>query len=193
MHASTLCSLANRLTHQGTPHQSLHHRNGRFLGARRGKFKIQPHGLLYSLQRLHNGTPPDLHLQLGEPQLWFEFATTMLLCALGRHDPQLCDRLHAIGSTLSLGSCGFYLPMRLRIVANIGARMVASEPQPRGPRICASLSLRSCGFARMSGGTAIRALAGAAAICDEWTDGPQPDRARSDAEGFADDVKKGSD
>jgi hypothetical protein len=38
----------------------------------------------------HNGTPPDLHLQLvRDPQLWFDFGATLPLDALTRHDPQL--------------------------------------------------------------------------------------------------------
>jgi hypothetical protein len=34
------------------------------LGADGKKFKIDPRRLLYSLQWRHNGTPPDLYLQL---------------------------------------------------------------------------------------------------------------------------------
>jgi hypothetical protein len=34
------------------------------LGADVKKFKIEPQRLLYSLQWLHNGTPPDFQLQL---------------------------------------------------------------------------------------------------------------------------------
>jgi hypothetical protein len=49
------------------------------------------------LQWLHNGTPPDLHLQLvRDPQLWFDRVGTSLLSALMRHDPQLCDRIRAL-------------------------------------------------------------------------------------------------
>jgi hypothetical protein len=56
----------------------------------------RPRGEIYSLQWLHNGTPPDLHLQLvRDPQLWFDFVATMLLGELTRRDPQLRDRLRA--------------------------------------------------------------------------------------------------
>jgi hypothetical protein len=34
-------------------------------GADAKRFKIEPQRLLYSLQRLHNGTPPDFQLQLA--------------------------------------------------------------------------------------------------------------------------------
>lgn len=60
------------------------------------KFKIDPAYLLYSLQWLHNGTPPDLHLTLvQEPSEWFDSVAYMLLDALSRNDPRLRDRLQA--------------------------------------------------------------------------------------------------
>jgi hypothetical protein len=60
------------------------------------KFKLDPQCLLYSLHWQHNGTAPDLHLQLvRDPQPWFDRVGSSLLGALIRHDPQLCDRLRA--------------------------------------------------------------------------------------------------
>jgi hypothetical protein len=50
-------------------------------------FKLDPQRLLYSLQWLHKGTPPDLHLQLvRESGEWFASAATSPLGALNRHD-----------------------------------------------------------------------------------------------------------
>jgi hypothetical protein len=50
--------------------------------------------MLYALRRLHNGMPPDLHLQLvKDPALWCDFVATLLLGALTKHDPSLRDRL----------------------------------------------------------------------------------------------------
>jgi hypothetical protein len=67
-----------------------------FAAAGGKKFKFDPQCLLYSLQWQHNGTPPDLHLQLvREPQLWFDRVGTSLLGALIRHDPQFGDGLSA--------------------------------------------------------------------------------------------------
>jgi hypothetical protein len=61
------------------------------------KFKIDPQRLLYSLQWQHNGTPPDLHLQLvRDPATWFDIVGTRLLGALTRHDPQLCARIRSL-------------------------------------------------------------------------------------------------
>jgi hypothetical protein len=66
------------------------------LGADGKKFKIDPQRLLYSLQWLPNGTPPDLHLQfVRDANLWYDFVAILLLGALSKHDPQLRDRLHA--------------------------------------------------------------------------------------------------
>jgi hypothetical protein len=63
------------------------------------KFKIDPRCLFYSLQWKHNGIPPDFHLALVKnPQLWFDFVTTMLFDALNRHDPHLFDTLRAAAS-----------------------------------------------------------------------------------------------
>jgi hypothetical protein len=52
---------------------------------------------LYSLQWLHNATPPEFHLQLGkdEPQIWIGFVIFTLLAGLRRHDPHLLDGLRA--------------------------------------------------------------------------------------------------
>jgi hypothetical protein len=67
-------------------------------GADAKKFKIDPRRLLYSLQCLHNGSPPDFNLQLvRDPQLWFDFVVTMLLGELKRHDPRLRETLAAAG------------------------------------------------------------------------------------------------
>lgn len=58
------------------------------------KFKLDPQCLLYSLQWQHNGTPPDLHLQLVcARQLWFDRVASSLFGALNRHDPHLFDAL----------------------------------------------------------------------------------------------------
>jgi hypothetical protein len=47
----------------------------------------RPAGLLYSLQWKHNGTSPDLHLQLvRDPQRWFDMVSVTLLAALSRGD-----------------------------------------------------------------------------------------------------------
>jgi hypothetical protein len=47
------------------------------------KFKIDPQRLLYSLQWKHDGTPPDLHLQLvRDPQQWFDMVSLTLLAEL---------------------------------------------------------------------------------------------------------------
>jgi hypothetical protein len=63
------------------------------------KFKIDPQRLLYSLQWQHNGTAPDLHLQLvRDPATWFDIVGTTLLGALTRHDPQLCARIRALAA-----------------------------------------------------------------------------------------------
>jgi hypothetical protein len=48
------------------------------LGGEGKKFKIDPRRLLYSLQWLHNGMPPDFNLQLvRDPALWFNFVANM--------------------------------------------------------------------------------------------------------------------
>jgi hypothetical protein len=61
------------------------------------KFKIDPQRLLYSLQWLHNSSPPDFHLQLvRDPAIWFEFVGTVLLGALKRHDPNLRAKLDGL-------------------------------------------------------------------------------------------------
>jgi hypothetical protein len=60
------------------------------------KFRFVPQRLLYPLQWKHNGTPPDLHLQLvSDPQQWFDMVSLTPLAELTRHDPQLRDRLRA--------------------------------------------------------------------------------------------------
>jgi hypothetical protein len=64
------------------------------------RFKIDPRRLLYSLQWLHNGTPPDFHLQLvRDPQLWFDAVSLALLAELSRHVPELRDQLRAARPT----------------------------------------------------------------------------------------------
>jgi hypothetical protein len=54
------------------------------------KFKLDPQCLLYSLQWLHNGTPPDLHLALAQelPAQWVNASNLTLLSALRRGAPQ---------------------------------------------------------------------------------------------------------
>jgi hypothetical protein len=60
------------------------------------KFKIDSQRLFYSLQWLHNGTPPDFHLQLvRDSREWFDSIATSLLGVLTRHSPRLCERLRA--------------------------------------------------------------------------------------------------
>ena len=44
------------------------------------KFKVAPERLLYSLQWLHSGTPPDFELQLvRNPQLWYDTVSLAIL------------------------------------------------------------------------------------------------------------------
>jgi hypothetical protein len=66
------------------------------LGEDGKKFKIDPQRLLYSLQWLHNASPPDLHLQLvRDPAIWFDFVANALLGALSKNDPDLREPLRA--------------------------------------------------------------------------------------------------
>jgi hypothetical protein len=57
------------------------------------RFKIDPRRLLYSLQWLHNGTPPDLHLAFVQdlPEQWIGAANLVLLGALRRRAPEAID------------------------------------------------------------------------------------------------------
>jgi hypothetical protein len=64
------------------------------------EFKIVPERLLYSLRWKHNGTPPDLRLQLvRDPRLWFDAVSLALLADLSKHAPELPERLRTARST----------------------------------------------------------------------------------------------
>jgi hypothetical protein len=54
--------------------------------ARARSFKIAPERLSFSLQWLHNGSPPDFELELvRDSTLQFDLVATLLLGALTRH------------------------------------------------------------------------------------------------------------
>jgi hypothetical protein len=64
------------------------------------RLKIEPGRLLYALRWLHKGEPPDLDLSLAPPfqaapDVWFPYATTMLVGALQEGDPGLREWLAA--------------------------------------------------------------------------------------------------
>lgn len=82
--------------YRAAQHQLLSYRCAGFRCLNGVKFKLAPKCLVYSLQWQHNGTAPDLHLQLVcAPQLWFDRVASSRFGALNRHDPHLFDALRA--------------------------------------------------------------------------------------------------
>jgi hypothetical protein len=92
------------------------------------------------LQWRHNGTPPDLHLQLVcDPQRWFDFVASMLLGALSKHIPELRDRLRTARLTENGKSSR---PPRLVVASynsNNGTRVI--ETRRANPSWCAATGI----------------------------------------------------
>jgi hypothetical protein len=61
------------------------------LGGEGKKFKLDPQRILFSLQWLHNATPPDLHLSVAQDEQWVSAVSLLLLGALRRCAPQAID------------------------------------------------------------------------------------------------------
>jgi hypothetical protein len=68
------------------------------------RLKIAPERLLYAVNWLHKGKPPDLGLAFAPsfqraPDIWFDFAAGALLGKLQEADPSLRERLAAVAAS----------------------------------------------------------------------------------------------